>query len=387
MTTLLLIVGFFGLSGVFCQLVARVIRPLNQAAEGNMLPTRVSVADLLCLLLLVHVPWIVVLYLSQKSVPNLDLGRAVYIVSWIGWGILWLNSVATLSRAGVMAIWPRAVFLSVVLPVLALGTIAQPSVLRSLLIPAQALVWGGEVALFLLLGACGWLTRWIVGTGNVGKPEIGDPAKGKLHRISDFLRRDAIVSPVVWDLLLLNVPFKAVACAMAPLERAVTERRKPAQFTIADLLCLFLLVHLSSTVVYYLCQTPPGGDMFIVYVFGWGSWTALWWASVRKLSQAGVTSSRHRTLFLLLVLPWLLAGSIVQIPVLGWLIMSLGLLSCSDPTAPAHCLGSLASEVGLVATFYACAWFTYRIVAVAGHEEPQDKVRNREDQETAGRSP
>ena len=94
-----------------------------------------------------------------------------------------------------------------------------------------------------------------------------------------------------------------------PIKLAAEERSCRFQFTLADILCLFVFAHLALGMVSWEVQAEGGGSVVIadtivglVVVLGW-------WSFVRMLSRAGIRIVRQRCVLMLVVLPVSAIGS------------------------------------------------------------------------------
>lgn len=377
-------VACVGLVAAFGWAVSWSTRPLRQVAKKRSLPVRITWQDFMCLFSLVHLTSIV--FYGLIGPVSLAILGHIYVYTWIGWGILWADSVVTLSRAGITGGMLRIVFLMASPALIVLGMVAQGTALMMLFKDSMATALGIEAASIGVFYGCGLFVRWLTTVpGTIEAKPAEFLVKELRENLSGSFPQKVTRGAIAWDIMLLSLPMKSLACVMEPVERAAQERRKPAQFTIADMLCLFLLVHASSAVAYYLSSKLPGEVKTAEYIFGWTMWGALWWVSVRKLSRAGVTKPLHRAIFLLAIIPWLVVGSFLQLGV--WMYGFSIMTYISRTAALLPLLGTFASAMVLIAIFYVCAWFTYRIVAVAGNEERKDEVHNQENQEAASGSP
>jgi hypothetical protein len=164
--------------------------------------------------------------------------------------------------------------------------------------------------------------------------------------------------------VVVAVPFGVWTCfdwVLGPLERAAKGRQSAAQFNLADILCLVLLVQLSMGLSYWL--TCHGSDLreniiidlvFIVIL------AATWWHYVRALSRAGVCAIRQRCIVLLLLLPVAIAGAI------GVFVLPIAVLDLLwDRTHVSRDVWSLLGGVLLGCAVYVSGRVTRAIVAPA----------------------
>ncbi len=107
---------------------------------------------------------------------------------------------------------------------------------------------------------------------------------------------------VATTLILLSVAISN-RWILGPLNRLAEVRRQPAQFTLLDFFCLFVLVQLGLAVILGRSAIPETPERVVIGT-GVLTFSALgWWAGVRVLSQAGIRSASHRAFFLLVVFP------------------------------------------------------------------------------------
>jgi hypothetical protein len=101
---------------------------------------------------------------------------------------------------------------------------------------------------------------------------------------------------------------------LGPLDRAAKSRQYPAQFSLADLLSLFVLVQLPFGVVHWAAQ---GGENLpaevVVDLLVSIAVAAIWWTCVRTLSRAGIHVTWHRCVIIALVMPASFVGSVAAI--------------------------------------------------------------------------
>ncbi len=163
------------------------------------------------------------------------------------------------------------------------------------------------------------------------------------------------------------VLFAALGClnwVLRPLDRAAKNRPFAIQFSLADLLCLFVLVQLPLGVVHSVLHwVPRGGEvhvgvLVVDLVVGLLA-ASVWWAYVRTLSRAGIHVVWHRCVALTIALPAAFLGSIAMtlLPVLA-----VGLLIGRETSAG---LWMLLAMVAVGGVLYGLGRFTRAIVAAA----------------------
>jgi Kef-type K+ transport system membrane component KefB len=174
-------------------------------------------------------------------------------------------------------------------------------------------------------------------------------------------------------LLLLGIGV-LVAAALAfgawvvrPVDRAARGRRHPPQFSLFDFLCLFVLIQLPTGLVHGLLDVSREFvTICILDVFGWGACGAMWWVSVRTLSQAGVSNPRHRAVFLLLALPIAIFGSLA-LPAI--LLVIVAMIAEPRARAPATIGLLIAAALALFGVIYLCGRYTrWMLAAVPGRD-------------------
>ena len=97
-------------------------------------------------------------------------------------------------------------------------------------------------------------------------------------------------------MLVLSMPVFLVApgvClywVLGPLDRAAKNRRFAMQFSLADLLCLFVLVQLPVGLLHWAAggsKMEPGGVLVVDIQIAVAA-TVVWWKCVRTMSRAGI---------------------------------------------------------------------------------------------------
>ncbi len=122
--------------------------------------------------------------------------------------------------------------------------------------------------------------------------------------------------------LTVIVIWRSAGWVLGPLDRAAKNRWYPVQFSLADFLCLFILVDLSLGGIH---SCVPKGDGVmggaiavdaVVVVLA----ALVWWTGVRTLSRAGIHGTWRRGFVLVVVIPVGYAGSFI-IGLLPWFII------------------------------------------------------------------
>jgi hypothetical protein len=151
-----------------------VLGPLNRAAENRDFPIQYSLADLLCLFVLVQLPVGIVHWATLGSGErSLEVPGDVFFGLLAG--LLWWNVARLLSRAGVHTVWQRCVALTVVVPAIIVGPIVV------MVIPIVAfntnLLWLlAELVVVWALYGLGRFTRAIVAAANETAEERKTPS-------------------------------------------------------------------------------------------------------------------------------------------------------------------------------------------------------------------
>jgi hypothetical protein len=151
---------------------------------------------------------------------------------------------------------------------------------------------------------------------------------------------------------------------LGPLDRAAKNRQFPIQFSLADLLCLFVLVQLPLGAVHSVLHWVPRGGEFHAGVLVVDLVVALlaasvWWTYVRTLSRAGIHVVWHRCVALCIALPAAFVGSVAMI-VLP--LVAVGLLVGRETSTG---LWMLLAVVAIGGALYGLGRFTRAIVAAA----------------------
>jgi hypothetical protein len=148
---------------------------------------------------------------------------------------------------------------------------------------------------------------------------------------------------------------KGLSWVLGPLDRAARDRSCPAQFTLADFLCLFVLIQLPLAALHWAAQGPNiwALDVLVCLAFG-----AVWWTAVRTLSRAGVHRAWHRSLCLAVVVPAAFSGAIMAPGAVAMALVEL----CESGRVGASLLW-LAADVVIVALMYGMGRFTRAVVA------------------------
>lgn len=99
-----------------------ILGPLDRAARNKRCPVQFTLVDFLALMFLFQLPMAFIH--SFASVNESPLTLPFDIFGWFACAAMWALSVTTLSRAGIESRRHRALFLTLVLPVVYFGSIA-----------------------------------------------------------------------------------------------------------------------------------------------------------------------------------------------------------------------------------------------------------------------
>lgn len=155
-------------------------------------------------------------------------------------------------------------------------------------------------------------------------------------------------------------------CILGPLDRAARNRECPAQFTLADFLCLFVLIQLSMILPHWLATLIERNPVYWLFAgYGWASAAALWWFSVRSLHKSGVVIVWHRAVFLTLAIPVTIVTS-AGIPAVAVFVV----LMFRELNFPGDVFRALGAELLLAFFVVVCSYFTRYIIAHATPPTP-----------------
>jgi hypothetical protein len=171
---------------------------------------------------------------------------------------------------------------------------------------------------------------------------------------------------LIFSLSVLGfVAFTIGAClkwVIGPLERAAKNRQYPVQYSLADLLCVFVLVQLVIGLTHwaaYDSQRSTTIAVLILDVVFVAVAVVVWWKFVRTLSRAGIHVVWHRCVILVIILPAAVVGSMA---VLFLFFAAIAAIQSDNIIVG---IGLLLAEIPVVGIQYAMGRFTRRIVASA----------------------
>jgi hypothetical protein len=169
------------------------------------------------------------------------------------------------------------------------------------------------------------------------------------------------------------VVFTIGAClkwVIGPLDRAAKDRQYPVQYSLADLLCVFVLVQLVIGLSHWATcdsQQPTAIAILILDVVLAAVAAVVWWKFVRTLSRAGILIVWHRCVILVIILPAAVVGSIA--------VMFLFFVALATIQSQNIIVGIwlLLAEIPVIGIQYAMGRFTRRIAASAEKERDGDR--------------
>jgi hypothetical protein len=138
-----------------------------------------------------------------------------------------------------------------------------------------------------------------------------------------------------------------------PLDRAGRDRQCPVQFSLSDLLCLFVVIQFAIGVL----QWVGGWSISPFAVLA----AVAWWAGVRLLSRAGICIVWQRCVFLVSSAPVLLGSGVALALTIGAILDLYG-----DKKDTSRDVIILFANIPLVCMVYVLGRFTRAIVASAG---------------------
>lgn len=91
---------------------------------------------------------------------------------------------------------------------------------------------------------------------------------------------------------------------LGPIDRAAKLRNAPVRFSIADFLCLFIVVQIPLAAAFQFSQEEETAAFYwLLTAITWIIAPVIWLAATRALSKAGVSAGRHRLMFMGLIVP------------------------------------------------------------------------------------
>jgi hypothetical protein len=95
---------------------------------------------------------------------------------------------------------------------------------------------------------------------------------------------------------------------LTPIDRAAKSRQAPARFSIADFLCLFIIIQVPLAAINRVSDFDMRFDLWVMVVAAWIVGFLIWHLGAQTLSKAGVRRNSHRFVYLGLILPLVYYG-------------------------------------------------------------------------------
>jgi hypothetical protein len=150
---------------------------------------------------------------------------------------------------------------------------------------------------------------------------------------------------------------------LGPIDRAAKAVRAPVRFSIADFLCLFVAVQLPLTLAARLRSKETEIYFWLFSFLAWAVAPVIWGFCALALSRAGVTSGKHRLVFMGLVLPVVYYG---LIPFVILAAIAISMLSIGDGLELLQHQWLAAAWVCTGIALVSCGIFTNRLTAQIG---------------------
>jgi hypothetical protein len=91
---------------------------------------------------------------------------------------------------------------------------------------------------------------------------------------------------------------------LGPIDRAARTRNAPVQFSIADFLCLFIVVQVPLAAAFQFSQEEETAAFYwLLTAITWIVAPVIWLAATRALSKAGISAGMHRLMLMGLIVP------------------------------------------------------------------------------------
>jgi len=162
--------------------------------------------------------------------------------------------------------------------------------------------------------------------------------------------------------------------SLGPLDRAARQREHPVQFSLVDLLSLIVLFQLPMAAIRMLglaLEQPYESMIYVFYVFGWFVSFLAWWTSVRTLSRAGVHNPWHRSLFVAVILPAAVVGTIGAPCMVVAVALS---IFFSDPFMGVDLVKLSSIVVFLLVIVYASGRYTRYVLVAVGNLPDEEEI-------------
>jgi hypothetical protein len=159
---------------------------------------------------------------------------------------------------------------------------------------------------------------------------------------------------------------------LGPIDRAARSREAPVRFSIGDFLCLFLAVQIPLTLIYQFVGEDERPVYWLFTIITWIIAPVIWFACAQSLSKAGVSASKHRLLFLGLIMPIVYYA---LVPFVFITVVSIGSLAAGEPVDLGNTGWLVAAWLALVGVFFLSGLFTRWMVR---HAQPTAPIRPHE---------
>lgn len=91
---------------------------------------------------------------------------------------------------------------------------------------------------------------------------------------------------------------------LGPIDRAARAREAPVQYSIADFLCLFVIIQIPLAGAFQFSRNDdPYGLYWFLIGLTWIAAPVIWVVATRALSRAGIRGGKHRLAFMGLIVP------------------------------------------------------------------------------------
>jgi hypothetical protein len=161
---------------------------------------------------------------------------------------------------------------------------------------------------------------------------------------------------------------------LGPIDRAARERRAPVRFAISDFLCLFVVVQLPLTLISRSRSEDTEALFWAFTILAWIVAPVIWISCAVALSRAGITSGKHRFIFMGVVLPIVYYG---LIPFMLMAIFAIATFRSGHGIELGKYWWLIIIWVLLGAGLVGCGVFTNRLIRSTGVASVSDDSRPR----------
>jgi hypothetical protein len=178
---------------------------------------------------------------------------------------------------------------------------------------------------------------------------------------------DVLLSIVFGLACLVVTIFVIGRWIFSPIDRRGESRDAPLQFSISDILCLFVILQIPLIASHFLGTNSvieeEQRSFWMITIIAWVIAPIIWFTCARALSKADIRNGRHRLIFLGLILPFVYYALIPFLFLTGG---SIGwLFSREDPQDADPSVWVVVTWSGLACTFFLCGLLTRRIVRLS----------------------